>query len=135
MEQTLFDGSGKPVAYICTDYQQTIFLWDGRSAAYLYEDQHVYGINGRHLGWYVDGVVYTNEGERIGFTAQNCPVNIAKEPAKTEKRPPDEIRPRWKAPPFPKIAFVASTRSLEAFFEEGMVPSFSERPPAEAISD
>ena len=68
MERTLFNKDGNAVAYISDDSLNTIYLWEGYPVAYVYEEQHIYGINGRHLGWMIDQVIYNNNGERIGFT-------------------------------------------------------------------
>ena len=69
MEETLYDKKGDTVAYIATDYHGAIFLWDGQPVAYLYEEDHLYGINGRHLGWFINEIIYDQEGARIGFTS------------------------------------------------------------------
>jgi len=122
MDQTLFDQTGRPVAYLHYDYHGSIFLWNGRAVAYLYENEHVYGINGKHLGWFVDDVLYTNEGTRIGFTIATCPVLVGREPAKAERRPVDQIRPRWKAPPTPKLDFRFADQDFEVFLKEGGIP-------------
>jgi hypothetical protein len=124
MEKTLFDKNGEAVAYIRDDYHETVYMWDGYSVAYLYNDQHVYGINGRHLGWFINEVIYNDQGERIGFTSNTCPVTIAKEPVKTERRTMDEIRPKWSAPPLPKLTFNLGSRNLADFLMEGRVVSF-----------
>ncbi len=124
MEKTLFDKNGEAVAYIRDDYHETVYIWDGYSVAYLYNDQHVYGINGRHLGWFINEVIYNDQGERIGFTSNTCPVTIAKEPVKVERRTMDEIRPKWSAPPTPKLTFNLGSRNLADFLMEGRVVSF-----------
>jgi 4-fold beta flower protein len=65
-EVTLFDGRGNAAAYVSTDDEQTIYLWSGKPVAYLAPDSsdgfHVYGYNGKHLGWFVAGVVRDHEG-------------------------------------------------------------------------
>jgi len=126
MEKTLFDKNGEAVAYIMDDYHETIYLWDGSPVAYLYDEEHVYGINGRHLGRFINEVIYNALGERIGFTSNTCPVTIAKEQIKTERRTMDEIRPRWSAPPLPKLTFNLSSQSLADFLMEGRVIRFHE---------
>ena len=126
MERKLFNKNGDVVAYITDDYHETIYLWDGSPVAYLYEDQHVYGINGRHLGWFVDEILFNNSGERIGFTINSCPVPIAKEPTKIERSARDEIRPRWAAPTFPKLSHNFADRDLADLLKEGQVSRFSE---------
>lgn len=126
MERTLFNKNGDVVAYITEDYHETIYLWNGSPVAYLYEDRHVYGVNGRHLGWFVDEIIYTNNGERIGFTTSSCPVPIAKEPIKVEKSVRDKIQSRWTAPAFPKLTFNFADMDLSDFLKEGQVSRFRE---------
>jgi len=65
-DATLFDSAGEPRAYIEDDYDQTIYLWSGTPAAYIYGDSSIYGFNGKHLGWYKDGLVYDNDGHVCG---------------------------------------------------------------------
>ena len=101
MERTLFNRNGEPVAYICDDYHETIYLWDGSPVAYLFNEEHIFGINGRHLGRFINDIIYNDNGERVGFTSNNCPVPVAKEPIKPKRYPMDEIRPRWSVQPLP----------------------------------
>lgn len=65
-EVTLFDGYGKASAYIDLQDEFTIYLWGGKPVAYLKRDHsggyHVYGFNGKHLGWFVDGVIWSHDG-------------------------------------------------------------------------
>lgn len=65
-EVTLFNGAGKAEAYIALDDEMTIYLWSGKPIAYLDKDgdsgYHVYGFNGKHLGWFVKGVIRDHEG-------------------------------------------------------------------------
>jgi hypothetical protein len=121
MERTLYDRDGYAVAYITDDYHETVYMWDGTPVAYLYDDQHVYGINGRHLGWFIDDILYNNNGARIGFTVNTCPVPVAKQSTKTEKKARDEIRPRWAAPPMPKLSFDFSNQALPDLLRQGQV--------------
>jgi hypothetical protein len=122
MEKILYDKEGNAVAYIASDYEGTIYLWEGAPVAYLFEESHVYGINGRHLGWLKDEVIYNSGGERVGFTSETCPVPIAKLRPKGKKAPRSEIRPRWSAPAFPKLGFKAASQHLADFLSEGQVP-------------
>ena len=121
MEKTLFNENGIPIAYIANDYQQSIYLWDGNTVAYIFEDEHIYGTNGHHLGWFVQDIVYNAFGERIGFTAKTCPVGIAKEPPRAKKLPRDEMRPRWRASSFPSLTHRIAKQDLRDFLEEGQV--------------
>ncbi|MBW1862849.1 MAG: hypothetical protein JRJ02_10810 [Deltaproteobacteria bacterium] len=58
MEKTLFNKNGEVVAYLMDDYHDSIYMWSGFPVAYLYNEEHVYGINGRHLGWFINEVIY-----------------------------------------------------------------------------
>ncbi len=124
MEITLFNKNGDAIAYISDDYNKTIYLWDGSPVAYLYDGQHVYGINGRHLGRFFNDIIYNSNGERIGFTSGTCPVSIAKESVKAKKQSMDEIRSRWDAPPSPHLRYVLASQKLVDFLTEGQVPRF-----------
>jgi hypothetical protein len=69
-EITLFDKDGDAVAYIADDEDATIYLWDGTPVAYLESNGnafHIYGFNGKHLGWFEDGVVRDRGGYAVGF--------------------------------------------------------------------
>ena len=122
MEQTVFDKEGNPVAYFTNDYNNTIYSWDGVPSVYLYDEQHIYGINGKHLGWFIDEIIYDNDGNRVGFTANTCPVPIAKETVKAEKYPMDEIRSRWQTPSLPKLQFDFAKQGFADYLKEGQVP-------------
>jgi hypothetical protein len=64
-EVSLFDSSGAAAAYIAED--QTIYLWSGQPVAYLSPDSaggsHIYGFNGKHLGWFINGVIRDHSGK------------------------------------------------------------------------
>jgi hypothetical protein len=120
MEKTLFNSNGEPVAYISSDTNRTIYLWDGHPVAYLYS-YHVYGFNGRHLGWLINGIVYDSDGNRIGFTSTACPVAVYKEPGKEKKHPVDKIGPRYEAPPLRELGFNYSTKDFAEFLKDGQV--------------
>ena len=122
MEQTLYDKEGNSIAYFANDYHNTIYTWEGIPSAYLYEEQHVYGINGKHLGWFIDEIIYNNDGERIGFTSNTCPIAIAKESVKGEKYPMDEIRSRWKSPTLPKLTFNFAELGFADLLKQGQAP-------------
>lgn len=78
-EVAIFDGHGRPVAYIALDDGLNIYLWNGSPVAYLERDQqggfHIYGYNGNHLGWFLRGVFFEHTGyascatkDRMGIT-------------------------------------------------------------------
>lgn len=66
-EVSLFSSQGEAVAYIDISDELTIYLWDGTPVAYLDEDisggYNVYGFNGTHLGWFVNGVIRDHRGD------------------------------------------------------------------------
>ena len=131
--KTLFNKRGDPVAYISDDYSETIYLTDGSPVAYLYNQGNVYGLNGRHLGWWIEGILYNHDGERIGFTSSTSPVPIGREPTKSQRQSMDEIRPRWEAPPLPKLSFNFADMNLESFLREGqVVMPYEESPSVES---
>lgn len=66
-EFTIFDKNGKPTAYIDTADEFTIYMWDGTPVAYLYEDEQIYGFNGKHLGWFIEGIIWNQKGDAEGF--------------------------------------------------------------------
>jgi hypothetical protein len=134
MEKIFYNKNGDPVAYLAMDYEETIYLWDGLPVAYIYEGEHVYGINGRHLGWFKDDILYNHGGERVGFTFTTCPVSVAKPPAKGKKSRKDEMRPRWQKPPLPKLSFSASDQDLADLLKEGQVTLRQDRTPTEGSS-
>jgi hypothetical protein len=121
MEMILYDKKGEAVAYIATDHHGAIFLWDGQAVAYLYEEDHLYGINGHHLGWFIDEIVYDQEGARIGFTTSTCPTAIGKRRPKGKRSVLPELKPRWAAPPLPKLTFREAAQNLADFLSEGRV--------------
>ncbi len=65
-EITLFDGGGRATAYIAVEDEMTIYLWDGKPVAYLEPSDagefHVYEFNGTHLGWLLQGAVWSHDG-------------------------------------------------------------------------
>jgi hypothetical protein len=64
---SLFNDNGKPEAYIALDDELTIYLWSGKPVAYLEKDSsggyHVYGFNGKHLGWFLKGAIWDHQGK------------------------------------------------------------------------
>jgi hypothetical protein len=68
-EVTLYNGKGKAIAYVAVDDDMTIYTWSGNPVAYLEPDKrggggfHIYGFNGKHLGWFVQGVARDHDGD------------------------------------------------------------------------
>ncbi len=135
MEKTLFNMNGDAIAYITDSYHNAIYLFDGMPVAYLYEEQHIYGINGRHLGRFINEILYNDSGERIGFTSMTCPVATGKEPVKNERRVLDQLRSRWSAPPTPNLSFKFADQELADFLNQGRVAPFVKEVPSEDTSE
>ncbi len=85
---SLFDSKGKPVAYIAEDL--TIYLWSGKPVCYLQKDTaggfHIYGFNGKHLGWLVEGIARDNRGHPVGGVKQVFSTPTEYEPFKPFKQ-------------------------------------------------
>jgi 4-fold beta-flower domain-containing protein len=88
-EVSLFDGSGHAVAYVATEDALTIYLWSGKPVAYLDGDQsggyNVYGFNGRHLGWYLQGIIWDHQGAASCAQKERLMVLSHLEPLKSLK--------------------------------------------------
>lgn len=117
-ENTLFDPNGTPVAYISWDHDSTVYLFSGDPVAYLYDD-HVYGFNGRHLGWFEQGIVWDSEGKRVGFTRRALTAYAGYEPYKSYKKYRPYKAYRQYAPYKPYKQNSASNVPLEHFLRKG----------------
>lgn len=84
-EITLFDQEGAPIAYIDTDEDLTIFLWNGTPVAYL-DKSSVYGFNGKHLGWFKEGIIWDRSGYAVGFVKGAVNKLTKLEPLKSLKK-------------------------------------------------
>jgi hypothetical protein len=115
MEETLFDPSGSPVAYVAYKEEATIYLWDGRPVAYLSDNNTIYGFNGQHLGWFEDGIVWGLDGTRVGYNKKSLPVYAQYEPYKSYKqyRPYRSYKSYASYKPFKSLG--NSTMSLNQF--------------------
>jgi len=65
-EISLYDSEGEAVAYIDTDDELNIYLWGGKPVAYL-DGSSIYGFNGKHLGWFKQGIIRDHKGYAVGF--------------------------------------------------------------------
>ena len=70
-EYSLFDSNGHPVAYLTEDD-----LSDGF---------HVYGFNGKHLGWFVSGIIRDHRGDAVGGLKEAFRSPTQREPLKGTK--------------------------------------------------
>jgi hypothetical protein len=80
-----YDSGGHAVAYAAADHDLTIYLWSGKPVAYL-DDKNVYGFNGKHLGWYEEGVVYDHQGHMIAALASRFTNAVSTPPFKSFKQ-------------------------------------------------
>lgn len=117
-EVTLFDNNGSPIAYVADDGNATIYMWDGTAVAYIREE-HVYGFNGVHLGWFDNGVVRDSQGAPVGFVKQMCPKVTSVEPVKKEKKVKKTKSARKVAPVRPVDKTSTSSVSLKVFLMSG----------------
>ena len=88
-EISLFDSDGTPVSYIAMDDDMTIYSWSGKPLAYLESRSggtgfNIYGFNGKHLGWFEDGVMRDHKGK--GACGIGGVVNAKLEPLKGLKQ-------------------------------------------------
>jgi hypothetical protein len=87
-EIALFNAQGDATAYIAVDDDLTIFLWSGKPVAYLHDDPaggfHVYGFNGKHLGWLTQGIFWDHQG-RVGCATKERMRQTSFEPFKAFK--------------------------------------------------
>jgi hypothetical protein len=85
---SLFGADAAAVAYISDDL--TIYLWSGEPVAYLEPDglgtSHVYGFNGKHLGWFKNGVLRDHDGLVVGARREALAVAGQFEPFKGFKQ-------------------------------------------------
>jgi hypothetical protein len=87
-EVSLFDREGVPKAYIAMSKEATIYLWSGEPVAYLDNSGSVlsiYGFNGKHLGWFADGIIRDHEGDAVGFMEGAVRQSTQHEPHKSYK--------------------------------------------------
>ncbi|MBR6438610.1 MAG: hypothetical protein IKS65_05435 [Bacteroidales bacterium] len=119
MQETLYDTDGNAIAYINWDDGGIIYLWNGVPVAYLYGSDMIYGFNGSHLGWYVDGVVWNLKGMKAGFNKQTCPVMRKTEPLKSlrQLKPLKSLRqlPNYR----PVFSYGFSNESLAQILSRG----------------
>lgn len=119
MQETLFDKNGNATAYVDYDDDNTIYMWNGKPAAYLDSENRIYGFNGKHLGWYEKGIVWNLSGERNGFNSSALPVYAKYEPYKSYKnyKPYKSYKQYSKYKPYYKTTI--SNESLSQFLMNG----------------
>lgn len=117
MEIPIYDKKGKPCAYIATDDDNTIYLFNGKPIAYI-DDVNIYGFNGKHLGWFIrKRVMYDRNGLRIGFTKIICPSPTQVEPKKSAKKVKPVKSAKTAAPLQPDFQLSQSETNLLDFLQ------------------
>ncbi|HEY3372060.1 MAG TPA: hypothetical protein VGK10_14485 [Prolixibacteraceae bacterium] len=86
MEIALYNKSGHPVVYLSADDENSIYTWDGHAVAYIADDL-IYGWRGKHLGWYINGILYDVFGYKVGSIKQKCCSPTSDESSKEAKYP------------------------------------------------
>ena len=121
-EIAIFNSRGRAIAFLEVGEDQTIYMWSGKPVAYLHKEnkeQHIYGFNGKHLGWYEEGILYTHDGDAIGLIEGAMTVFTEFEPIKGFKRfkPSKNFK---EFPPFkPFFSKYFSKTPLSIFLLEG----------------
>lgn len=119
-EISLFDSGGQPIAYVAEEL--TIYLWSGKPIAYLYSQSgklRVYGFNGKHLGWYVKGLIYDHDGNAVGGVREAFSSYLAYEPYKAHKQYKPYKAYREYAPYQPYLSNNWSDMPLKIFLLQG----------------
>lgn len=123
-EISLFNSRGEPVAYIDTDDEDcTIYMWNGYPVAYLTttsdDDFSIYGFNGKHLGWYADGIVRDHQGYAVGFAKGAISKYTQYESYKSYKQYKPYKSYKQYAPYKPYYKSTFSNESLSLFLKRG----------------
>lgn len=119
METTLFNVQGQPVAYLSDDGEKIFYLWSGHTVAYV-EGETLYGWNGKHLGWFADGVIRDLNGYRVGSVQEKCPSAPHDEPPKHVKLARYAKAEKHAASVRPTFSTEYSDENLEDFLKQGV---------------
>jgi len=122
-EFSLFDPGGRPVAYVGEDL--TIYLWSGSPVAYLKDDDsssgfHVYGFNGKHLGWFIGGIIRDHHGDAVGGLKEAFRSPTQLEPRKGLKELAPEKNVAELPPLPPELSRERSDVPLRTFLMQGV---------------
>jgi hypothetical protein len=118
-EVSLFNSEGKATAYVADDDDLTIYLWRGKPVAYLSGD-NIYGFNGKHLGWWVKGIIYDHDGNAVGATKNATNMNTEYEPYKGYKEYKPYKSHKEYAPYKPQFSSSWSNDSFKMFLSRGI---------------
>jgi len=137
-EITLFNSQGKAIAYIAqaplnkifylliayiATEDMTIYMWGGKPVAYLTNDDgkfNIYGFNGKHLGWFIKGILRDHEGDVAGFIKDAVNITTEYEPYKNYKQYKPYKSYKESSPYLPYLSNNFSKTPLSLFLEEGV---------------
>jgi hypothetical protein len=111
----LFDSQRKAVAYLEPGDDSTIYLWSGEPVAYLV-DESIYSFNGRHLGWYTNGVVIDHDGNVVASPAIAFRKPVTPAPARGPKEAAPSKARRESQPHTPSLGSAWSEVAAHEFF-------------------
>jgi hypothetical protein len=115
--ETLYNVQGRPVAYVFQG--EYVYLYDGKPVAF-FRDEHLYGFNGRYLGWLQNGWIFDRRGQRVFFTreATGGPARPARHarPARGARQARPARSARQARPARPACSLAWSPSSDESFF-------------------
>jgi len=121
-EISIYSSQGKAIAYIETE-DMTIYLWGGKPVAYLTNDSekfNIYGFNGKHLGWFVKGIMRDHDGDVTGFIKDAVNIPIEYEPYKGYKQYKPYKSYKEYAPYMPYLSNSFSKTPLSLFLAQGV---------------
>lgn len=118
VEVSLYDKTGNAKAYITS--KRTIYLWNGSPVAYIFIESdrslHIYGFNGKHLGWAHSSTLYDNNGYAVCALKSRINMATFSEMSKLAKFTEPSKSARESVPARPVFTNAWSNKSLEEFF-------------------
>ncbi|WP_394800317.1 4-fold beta flower protein [Mucilaginibacter daejeonensis] len=116
METSIYGTDGRANMYIADD-SETIYTWEGYAVCYLV-DEKIYCWRGKHLGWFLNGILYDLDGYRIGYTQDMYPRIRYTERTKWTKKTKRTKYTRQTARTRPTLKTSESTADLEKYFSQ-----------------
>lgn len=116
-ETPLLDSSGERIGYLDGG---SIYLWSGKPVAYLASGNNgddVYGINGKHLGWFMRGRIWNHGGHMSCTTKDADPSRL--NPLKGLKGAIPAKAAREAAPTKPIFAYIFDDGTCRALLSGG----------------
>jgi len=111
----LYDSRRQAVAYLDPNDNRTVYLWSGEPVAYLV-DESIYGFNGKHLGWYENGVIVDHDGNVVVSPAIAFRKPVQPAPARGLKGVAPSKETKERTPVKPALASSWSDLSVRDFF-------------------